>query len=112
MPSSLLATDKYKMVMAQAGAALREETFVFMIRRGGPFYLPVDVPAYVEALLPRPDEADLAWLAAHGMPMDGAYTKRKCVARSMARMRSSFPRNRCWHRNTGAMRTDQRNIRA
>ena len=33
---------------ALAGAPLRPETFVFMMRRGGPFYLPVDIAAYVQ----------------------------------------------------------------
>lgn len=73
MTSSLLATDKYKLVMSQAGAPLRPETFVFMLRRGGPFYLPVDIEAYVQSILPEVTDDDLAWLAANGMSMDDGW---------------------------------------
>ncbi|TNE90882.1 MAG: nicotinate phosphoribosyltransferase [Deltaproteobacteria bacterium] len=73
MTSSILATDKYKMVMAQAGAPLRPETFVLMLRRGGPFYLPVDIKTYVESLLPKLTEDDAAWLAKNGMSMDDGW---------------------------------------
>ena len=81
MTSSILATDKYKLVMALAGAPLRPETFVFMLRRGGPFFLPVDIEAYVQTLLPAwSDEAD-AWLAEHGMRMDSGW--REALASSV-----------------------------
>ncbi|MCO4746493.1 MAG: nicotinate phosphoribosyltransferase [Proteobacteria bacterium] len=73
MTPSVLATDKYKMVMAQAGAPLRPETFVLMLRRGGPFYLPVDIPSYVQSLLPRLTEDDSAYLVANGMRMDDSW---------------------------------------
>ncbi len=69
----LLATDKYKPVMARAGFPLRRETFVLSFRRGGPFHVPLDLTAWVRSLLPRVEEQDLAWLAAQGIPAGEAY---------------------------------------
>lgn len=67
---SLLATDKYKPVMAIAGFPLRTETFVVMLRKGGPFLLPVDIPALVQELLPHPVEGDYRWLNSQGLHLD------------------------------------------
>lgn len=46
-------TDAYKPVMAAAGWPLRRETFHLSLRKGGPFYQPLDLEAEVRALLPR-----------------------------------------------------------
>lgn len=70
---SILRTDKYKKVMALAGFPLRKETSVFMLRKGGPFYMPVDPVDYVNRLLPTPTDTDYAYLASQGMVMDPAY---------------------------------------
>jgi len=59
--------------MALAGFPMRRETFVFMLRKGGPFYMPVDPVAYVKGLLPTPTEQDYRYLAAQGMHMDPGY---------------------------------------
>jgi len=58
MAQSLLATDGYKFSMAEAGWPLRTETFYYSHRKGGPQVLPVDVPAFVRSLLPRPADDD------------------------------------------------------
>lgn len=52
MRPSLLATDGYKLSMAEAGWPLRRETFYYAHRKGGPQLLPVDVPALVAEMLP------------------------------------------------------------
>ncbi len=52
--SSPLWTDAYKFFMAQAGVPLREETFVFSMRKGGPWFVPFDIDALIRSLLPRP----------------------------------------------------------
>ena len=59
--------------MALAGFPLRKETSVFMLRKGGPFYMPVDPVDYVNRLLPTPTDTDYAYLASQGMVMDPAY---------------------------------------
>ena len=59
--------------MALAGFPLRRETFVFMLRKGGPFYMPVDPVAYVTSKLPKATDADYAYLSAQGMHMDPGY---------------------------------------
>ncbi len=51
-PSSILATDAYKFSMGMAGWPLRTERFYFAFRRGGIHYVPFDLKAYVEGLLP------------------------------------------------------------
>lgn len=55
----LLRTDAYKLSMAQAGFPLREETFYFSFRKGGWHFVPFDLEAEVQALLPDlgPDSA-------------------------------------------------------
>jgi nicotinic acid phosphoribosyltransferase len=59
--------------MALAGFPLRKETFVFMLRKGGPFYMPVDLVDYVNGLLPKATDADYRYLAEQGLAMDPAY---------------------------------------
>jgi nicotinic acid phosphoribosyltransferase len=68
-----MRTDWYKPVMAMAGASLRPETFNFAIRKGGPFFMPVDPVAYVKGLLTKLDPDDEAYLQAHGLGLGGAY---------------------------------------
>jgi hypothetical protein len=63
MAQSLLATDGYKFSMAEAGWPLRTEAFYYSHRKGGPQVLPVDVPAFVRSLLPRPADDDYRYLA-------------------------------------------------
>lgn len=51
---SPLWTDAYKFFMAQAGLPLREETFVFSMRKGGPWFVPFDINDYIQSIKPRP----------------------------------------------------------
>ena len=46
---SALWTDRYKLLMAEAGFAIRPERFVLSFRRGGPFYIPMDLSELVHA---------------------------------------------------------------
>lgn len=62
MTHSLLATDGYKFSMAEAGWPLRQETFYYTHRKGGPQVLPVDVPSFIKSLLPTITEANYAFL--------------------------------------------------
>lgn len=74
--ASVLMTDAYKLSMAQAGFALREELFVLCFRKGGPFYIPFDLNAVVQALLPKvPSTKEAGFLTANGYPMTTAMEK-------------------------------------
>ncbi len=73
MAQSLLATDGYKFSMAEAGWPLRTETFYYSHRKGGPQVLPVDVPAFVRSLLPRPADDDYRYLAEHSYEMGSGF---------------------------------------
>ena len=73
MAPSVLATDGYKFSMAEAGFPLRQETFYYSHRRGGPHLLPFDVEETVRALLPTATAADYETLAEHGYGMGGAF---------------------------------------
>ena len=73
MGASLLATDGYKFSMAEAGWPLRQETFYYCHRRGGPQVVPLDVEPLVRALLPRPLPEDYAYLAASGYEMGAGF---------------------------------------
>ncbi len=73
MGSPLLATDGYKFSMAEAGWPLRQETFYYSHRKGGRQVLPVDVPAFVRALLPEPTEGDYAYLSRSGYEMGAGF---------------------------------------
>lgn len=86
-----MRTDWYKPVMAAAGASLRPETFNFAIRMGGPFYMPVDPVAYVQSLLPKIDDDDMAYLHASGLGLGNAY--RQALASSVEV--HGLPRG-CW----------------
>ncbi|KKN66620.1 hypothetical protein LCGC14_0469550 [marine sediment metagenome] len=46
----ILETDQYKFAMAEAGWPLREETFYYSHRKGGPHLLPVDVKEYIKGI--------------------------------------------------------------
>lgn len=72
MTRSLLETDAYKLVMAEAGAPLRRETFVLTHRKGGPFVVPFDLAAEIEALLPCATPDDHAYLDAVGLGLGPA----------------------------------------
>ncbi len=61
--TGILETDAYKFSMAQAGWPLRQETFHYAHRRGGPQVLAVDVGAWVRELLPTVLPGELDWLA-------------------------------------------------
>lgn len=71
---SLLATDGYKLSMAEAGYPLRRETFYFSLRRGGPHVLPFDVRAMIARLLPPLGRVarDRAYLARHAYDLGAA----------------------------------------
>ena len=56
--------------MAEAGWPLRTETFYYSHRKGGPQVLPVDVPAFLRSLLPRPADDDYRYLAEHSPDPD------------------------------------------
>lgn len=62
MPDSVLATDGYKLSMAEAGWPLRRETFYYSHRKGGPQLVPFDVEREVKAMLPEVTAADFEFL--------------------------------------------------
>lgn len=69
MHDSVLATDGYKFSMAEAGWPLRREVFYYSHRKGGWQVMPVDVPAIVQAILPKATAADYEYLAKHEYEM-------------------------------------------
>lgn len=73
MQHGILDTDGYKFSMAEAGAALRAETFHYTHRKGGWQVLPVDVAATVRAALPVASDDAWAFLDSHGYRLGGAY---------------------------------------
>ncbi len=68
-----MRTDWYKPVMAAAGAPLRPETFNFAIRKGGPFFMPLDPVAHVKSLLPQITDDDMAYLRTRGLGLGNAF---------------------------------------
>jgi len=60
--TSVLETDGYKFSMAEAGWPLREETFYYSHRKGGPAVLPVDVSTFIAKRLPFMETGDAAFL--------------------------------------------------
>lgn len=70
---SILATDGYKLSMAEAGYPLRRETFYMSHRRGGAQLLPFDAKAFVLSRLPRALEGDYTFLAKHGYDMGAGF---------------------------------------
>jgi nicotinic acid phosphoribosyltransferase len=73
----LLETDGYKFSMAEAGWPLREETFYYSHRRGGPHYLPFDPVEMVKKLLPDMSQKLEArgFLDFHDYQMGGGFWK-------------------------------------
>ena len=70
---SPLKTDGYKFSMAQAGFPLREEVFILSLRKGGPYYIPFDINAIIQALIPGPcSSKEQGFLQAHGYQMNSA----------------------------------------
>ncbi|MFT5586614.1 MAG: nicotinate phosphoribosyltransferase, partial [Cognaticolwellia sp.] len=74
-PRPALWTDRYKLLMAEAGFPLREESFVLSFRRGGPFYVPMDLKAWIHSLRPAPASTeDLEWVAqSNGLNLGQGY---------------------------------------
>ena len=70
---SLLHTDGYKFSMAEAGWPLRQETFYYAQRRGGPAIVPFDAEAELRKLMPEPTEEDYAYLARHEYEMGAGF---------------------------------------
>lgn len=70
---SILATDGYKLSMAEAGYPLRRETFYLSHRKGGPQLLPFDAKAFVLARLPKVTDGDYTFLTAHGYDMGAGF---------------------------------------
>jgi len=74
MKQSILATDGYKFSMAEAGWPLRQETFYYSHRRGGPHYLPFDPEEMVLSLLPKEGtREEYDFLAKNGYSMGGGF---------------------------------------
>lgn len=71
----LTRTDAYKLSMAEAGAALREETFYYAHRKGGWQLLPIDIEKHVRALLPTPEKEDYDYLSEHSYEVGASYRK-------------------------------------
>lgn len=71
--TSVLMTDGYKVSMAEAGWPLRQETFYYAQRRGGPGVVPFDVAKALSALLPRVTAEDLAFLGRHQYEPGAAF---------------------------------------
>lgn len=71
-------SDGYKFSMAEAGAALRTETFYYSHRKGGLngwHYMPVDAGEFVKSRLPVPKEEDYAYLREHSYEVGAAFRK-------------------------------------
>jgi nicotinate phosphoribosyltransferase len=73
MSNSMLATDGYKLSMAEAGWPLRRETFYYSHRKGGPQLLPFDAVSELKALLPTPKASDYAFLTANEYEMGAGF---------------------------------------
>lgn len=97
MATSLLATDGYKFSMAEAGWPLRRETFYYSHRKGGLQVMPLDLAAYVRALLPEPKPEDYDFLARYDYEMGVGFKaailrKEKLSIRAIPRGSVFFPR--------------------
>jgi nicotinate phosphoribosyltransferase len=84
MAPSILATDGYKLSMAEAGYPLRRETFYLSHRLGGPQVVPFDTEALVARLLPEVDDGDYAFLARYDYDMGAGF---KAAMRDRASLR-------------------------
>jgi nicotinic acid phosphoribosyltransferase len=74
----ITATDAYKLAMAEAGAALRPETFYYSHRKGGLngwHYMPVDAADFLKSELPLPKDEDYDYLRLHGYEVGAAFRK-------------------------------------
>src|SRR3954451_16828065 len=65
MSTSMLATDGYKLSMAEAGWPLRRETFYYSHRKGGAQVVPFDAGAGLCSMLPELSEGARDYLAHH-----------------------------------------------
>ncbi|MCK8497290.1 nicotinate phosphoribosyltransferase [Myxococcus fulvus] len=97
MATSLLATDGYKFSMAEAGWPLRRETFYYSHRKGGLQVMPLDLAAYVRALLPEPKPEDYDFLAKYDYEMGVGFKaailrKEKLSVRAIPQGACFFPR--------------------
>lgn len=61
--------------MAEAGAALRQETFYYSQRRGGWHYMPVDAEAYLRSEMPTPNDRDYDYLRSHSYEVGASFRK-------------------------------------
>ncbi len=73
MSTSMLATDGYKLSMAEAGWPLRRETFYYSHRKGGAQLVPFDLEAELRAILPTPRTWDYAYLAGNEYEMGAGF---------------------------------------
>ncbi|TVQ88388.1 MAG: nicotinate phosphoribosyltransferase [Deltaproteobacteria bacterium] len=90
MDPSFLQTDGYKFSMAEAGYPLRQETFYYSHRRGGPHLLPFDVEEAVRSLLPAPPtsaERDFLETSGYsvGRAIRAALAERRLTIRALPR---------------------------
>ncbi|MFP2934255.1 nicotinate phosphoribosyltransferase [Pyxidicoccus sp. 3LG] len=97
MATSLLATDGYKFSMAEAGWPLRQETFYYSHRKGGLQVMPLDLAAFVKALLPEPNPEDYEFLARYDYEMGVGFKaailrKEKLTVRAIPRGALFYPR--------------------
>lgn len=78
MTRPITASDAYKLSMAEAGAALRAETFYYSHRKGGRdgwHYMPVDADTYVRSELPTPRDEDYDYLRQHSYEVGASFRK-------------------------------------
>lgn len=74
----ITSTDAYKFSMAEAGFALRTETFYYSHRRGGFngwHYLPFDVETFVKEHLPVPSKIDYDYMSQHNYEVGASYRR-------------------------------------
>lgn len=78
MTIPVTSTDAYKISMAEAGAALRAETFYYSHRKGGHngwHYMPVDADTYLRSELPTPSLEDYDYLRANHYEVGASFRK-------------------------------------
>ncbi len=74
----ITASDAYKFSMAEAGAALRQETFYYSHRKGGWggwHYMPIDVAEFFKKNTPVATSEDYAFLNKHGYDVGASARK-------------------------------------
>src|SRR5579872_4032036 len=76
---TILDTDGYKFSMAEAGAALRQETFYYSHRRGGDngwHYMPINVEEFIRNILPKINDNDsFEYLRQNNYEVGAGYRK-------------------------------------